>query len=79
MMTESGRSIDLPVALVWDTKMGDGLIGHSGNDFGTGTCMHFDPKTGIGRILFSNVLIERKPSESMFYGIYNFTYQFSPL
>ena len=29
MMTESGRSIDLPVALVWDTKMGDGLIGHS--------------------------------------------------
>ena len=36
------------------------LIGHAGNDFGTTTLMCFSPKSGIGRILFTNISIEMK-------------------
>ena len=79
MMAESGLPIELPVALVWDTEMGDGkLIGHAGNDFGTSTYMYSDPTTGIGRILFSNVSIELKPLESMFNEIYNLMFMVDP-
>ena len=77
MMTESGLDLKLPVALIWDTEMGE-LIGHAGNDFGTATYMYFNPNTGIGRILFSNVSIEREVLASRFNEIYNLTFQVSP-
>jgi hypothetical protein len=55
------------------------LIGHAGNDFGTATLMYFSPKTGIGRILFTNISIETEEQENAFYEIYNklFEYDFS--
>jgi len=56
--------------------MGDDLIGHAGNDFGTSTVAYFSPSTGIGRILFSNISIEKEEQADTFYGIYNLLFEY---
>lgn len=43
-------------------------IGHAGNDFGTTTLMFFDPKTGIGRIIFANISAELDDIYNSIYG-----------
>ena len=77
MMSKQYEDENLPDGLCWDLSMGN-LIGHAGNDFGTATLMYFSPKTGIGRILFTNISIETEEQENAFYGIYNllFGYDF---
>jgi len=78
MMSKQYVDEELPDGLCWDLSMGN-LIGHAGNDFGTATLMYFSPKTGIGRILFTNISIETEEQENAFYGIYNtlFEYDFT--
>ena len=77
MMTKQYKGEGLDDGLCWDLSF-DGLIGHAGNDFGTATLMYFSPKTGIGRILFTNISIETEEQEEAFYGIFNtlFSYDF---
>ena len=77
MMTQQYNSEELTEGLCWDLSF-DGLIGHSGNDYGTSTLAYFSPTTGIGRILFSNISIEKEEQEEAFYDIYNllYTYEF---
>lgn len=77
MMKKQFSGEELYDGICWDLSY-DGLIGHAGNDFGTATLMYFSPKTGIGRILFTNITIENEEQEDAFYGIYNtlFAYKF---
>ncbi len=49
---------DLTEGICWDLSFG-GVIGHGGNDFGTATLMYFQPSTGLGRILFTNISTEK--------------------
>ncbi|MEM9053390.1 MAG: serine hydrolase domain-containing protein, partial [Bacteroidota bacterium] len=70
MMKKQFEGEELYDGLCWDLSF-EGLIGHSGNDFGTATLMYFSPKTGIGRILFTNISIETEDQEEAFYGIFN--------
>ena len=79
MMTKQYDNAELTEGLCWDLGMGTDLIGHSGNDYGTSTLAYFSPSTGIGRILFSNISIEKEEQEDAFYGMYNllFKYQFN--
>ncbi len=66
---------ELTEGLCWDLSFG-GLIGHAGNDFGTTTLMYFSPKSGIGRILFTNISIEKEKQEETFYEIYNSLFKY---
>ena len=77
MMKKQFDGEKLTEGLCWDLSF-DGLIGHSGNDFGTATLMYFSPETGIGRILFTNISTETEEQEDTFYGIFNtlFKYDF---
>ncbi|MFK7908169.1 MAG: serine hydrolase [Chitinophagales bacterium] len=77
IMRKQYEGEELTDGLCWDLSFPN-LIGHSGNDFGTATLMYFSPKTGIGRILFTNISIEKEEQENAFYGIFNilFAYQF---
>ncbi|MFP2995121.1 serine hydrolase domain-containing protein [Spongiivirga sp. MCCC 1A20706] len=70
MMRKQFKGDELPDGLCWDLSF-DGLVGHSGNDFGTATLMYFNPKTGIGRILFTNISVETEAQEDAFYGVFN--------
>ncbi len=56
--------------LGWDLSI-PCCIGHSGNDFGIATVMYFEPRTGIGRIIFSNTSTEIEKIADTFYGIMN--------
>lgn len=76
MMTKQYDDKELTEGLCWDLSMGSDLIGHSGNDFGTSTVAYFSPSTGVGRILFSNISIEKEEQEDAFYGIYNLLFQY---
>ncbi len=78
MMKKQYDVEELTEGLCWDLSMGVDLIGHAGNDFGTSTVAYFSPSTGIGRILFSNISIERDELQDSYYGIYNllFKYEF---
>lgn len=78
MMTQQYNDEELTDGICWDLGMGNDLIGHSGNDYGTSTVAYFSPSTGIGRILFSNLSIEKDEDADTFYGIYNllFKYEF---
>ncbi len=69
---------ELTEGICWDLSF-EGLIGHAGNDFGTTTLMYFSPKTGIGRILFTNISIETAEQEEAFYGIYNLLFKYDLL
>lgn len=75
MMTQQYDDENLTEGLCWDLSMGN-LIGHAGNDFGTSTLAYFSPETGIGRILFTNISIEKEEQEDTFYGIYNLLFQY---
>ena len=48
-----------------------GNIGHTGGDPGVSTCMFFDPKTRIGRLLIVNTNINDKQGNEEFYAIWN--------
>ncbi len=56
--------------LGWDLSISC-CIGHAGNDFGASTVMYFEPKTGIGRIVFCNTSSELEEIADEFYGIMN--------
>jgi len=66
--------IEIEGGLGWDLSIGC-CVGHAGNDFGVSTVMYFEPKTGIGRIVFSNISIETEELEGTFYGIMNLLFQ----
>ena len=70
MVSKQFEGEDLYDGICWDLSF-EGLVGHAGNDFGTGTLMYFSPETGIGRILFTNISIETESQENAFYGIFN--------
>ena len=76
MLTKQYDDEELTEGLCWDLGMGTDLIGHSGNDYGSSTLAYFSPSTGIGRILFSNISIEKEEQEDAFYGMYNLLYQY---
>ncbi|MEM7163152.1 MAG: serine hydrolase domain-containing protein [Bacteroidota bacterium] len=75
MMKKQFLGEDLDDGICWDLSF-EGLIGHSGNDFGTATLMYFSPETGIGRILFTNISIETEEQEEAFYGIFNLLFEY---
>ncbi len=70
MMKNQIPNLDTPNGIIWDLD-NDCCIGHSGNDFGVSTMMYFNPKTGIGKVLFSNISIEKEELEGTFYAIFN--------
>ena len=75
-MLQSNLDTDsFPDALCWDLSV-PCCIGHAGNDFGTSTLMYFEPKTGVGRILFANVSLDSEPQEAEFYDIFNALFEF---
>jgi CubicO group peptidase (beta-lactamase class C family) len=74
MMRKQFDGEELTEGICWDLSF-EGLIGHSGNDFGTSTLMYFSPETGIGRILFTNISVEKVEQEETFYGIYNLLFE----
>ena len=75
MMRKQFDGEELTEGICWDLSF-EGLIGHAGNDFGTTTLMYFSPETGIGRILFTNISIEREEQEETFYEIYNLLFKY---
>jgi len=75
MMRRQFDGEELTEGICWDLSF-EGLIGHAGNDFGTTTLMYFSPETGIGRILFTNISIEKEEQEEIFYGIYNLLFKY---
>ena len=75
MMSKQFMGKGLDDGICWDLSF-DGLIGHSGNDFGTATLMYFSPSTDIGRILFTNISIETEEQENIFYGIFNTLFEY---
>lgn len=62
--------IEIEGGLGWDLSISC-CIGHAGNDFGASTVMYFQPRTGIGRIVFSNISSETEEIQDSFYGIMN--------
>jgi len=76
MMTKQYDDEELTEGLCWDLSMGTDLIGHSGNDYGTSTVAYFSPSSGIGRILFSNISIEKDEQSDAFYGMYNLLFKY---
>ena len=56
---------DLTEGICWDLSF-DGVIGHGGNDFGTATLMYFQPSTGLGRIMFTNIATEKDEQYELF-------------
>ena len=75
MMRKQLDGEELTEGICWDLSF-EGLIGHAGNDFGTTTLMYFSPEIGIGRILFTNISIEREEQEEIFYEIYNLLFRY---
>ncbi len=69
MMTNQIPTLDTPTGIIWDME-NPCCIGHAGNDFGIATMMFFDPKTGIGKILFTNISIEKEEQSDQFYSIF---------
>ena len=69
MMKNQIPELDTPTGIIWDMD-NTCCIGHGGNDFGIATMMFFDPDTGIGKILFTNISIEKEEQEKEFYSIF---------
>ncbi|MFT6961710.1 MAG: CubicO group peptidase (beta-lactamase class C family) [Flammeovirgaceae bacterium] len=69
MMKNQIPELDVPTGIIWDMD-NTCSIGHGGNDFGIATMMFFDPDTGIGKILFTNVSTEKEEQEQQFYSIF---------
>jgi len=70
MLNSQTDLIEIEGGLGWDLSIGC-CIGHSGNDFGTSTFMYFEPETGIGRIVFTNISLELEELQDAMYGIMN--------
>ncbi len=70
MFRRQSHLIEIEGGLGWDLSISC-CIGHAGNDFGVSTVMYFEPSTGIGRIVFSNISSETEEIEETFYGIMN--------
>jgi len=70
MMTNQIPDLDSPTGVIWDMD-NTCCIGHGGNDFGVSTMMYFNPDTGIGKVLFSNISIEMEEQGDQFYTIFN--------
>ncbi|GAA4327197.1 serine hydrolase [Gramella aestuarii] len=68
-------SNDFPDAICWDLSFAP-LIGHAGNEFGSSTLMYFNPKSGIGQILFSNNSIGSLKQEKAFFDIFNLLFKY---
>jgi len=69
MMSKQFEGEDQEYGVTWDLY--NGLIGHAGNDFGTATLMYFSPKSGVGRIMFTNISTETEELQDAYYGVYN--------
>ena len=70
MFRSQSDLVEIEGGLGWDLSISC-CIGHGGNDFGLSTVMYFQPRTGIGRIVFSNTSIEAEEVEAAFYGVMN--------
>lgn len=68
MFRAQSNLIEIEGGLGWDLSF-PCCIGHGGNDFGTATLMYFEPRTGLGRILFSNTSMETELIADAFYGM----------
>ena len=56
--------------IIWDLSF-PCCIGHGGNDFGIASLAYFNPKTGIGKILLTNISTEKEEQGDQFYEIFN--------
>lgn len=70
MMTNQIPELDTPTGIIWDMD-NTCCIGHGGNDFGIATMMFFNPENGIGKILFSNIAVEKEAIATQFYDTFN--------
>ncbi|MGB1031308.1 MAG: serine hydrolase domain-containing protein [Flavobacteriales bacterium] len=70
MISIQGHEEDASDGVLWDLEH-ECCFGHSGNDFGTATLMYVEKETGIGRILFTNVSLEKEEQEEAFYTVWN--------
>jgi len=68
MFRSQSDLIEIEGGLGWDLSY-PCCIGHGGNDFGTATLMFFEPRTGIGRIVFSNTSFQNDEMANLFYGL----------
>jgi len=74
MFRSQTELIEIEGGLGWDLSISC-CIGHAGNDFGTATVMYFQPSTGIGRIVFTNISTETEELSGQFYGIMNLLFE----
>jgi len=74
MLRSQSDLFEIEGGLGWDLEISC-CIGHSGNDFGTATVMYFEPSTGLGRIVFTNISTETDELSGGFYGIMNLLFR----
>ncbi len=74
MFRSQTELIEIEGGLGWDLSISC-CVGHAGNDFGTATVMYFQPSTGIGRIVFTNISTETDELSEQFYGIMNLLFE----
>ncbi len=70
MMTNQIPDVPTATGVIWDLDIAC-CIGHGGNDFGIATLAYFDPKSGLGKILFTNLSIEKEEQGDQFFLIFN--------
>ena len=70
MFRSQSELFEIEGGLGWDLSISC-CVGHGGNDFGVATVMYFEPRTGLGRIIFTNISIESDEVDDLFYGIMN--------
>ncbi len=75
MMSNQIPDTGTATGLIWDLDI-DCCIGHGGNDFGLATLMYFNPDSGIGKILFTNISLEKEEIEDQFYSIFNALFKY---
>ena len=68
MFKSQSNLFEIDGGLGWDLSF-PCCIGHGGNDFGVSTFMFFEPTTGIGRIIFSNISMEIESIQEAMYGM----------
>ena len=74
MFKSQSNLFEIDGGLGWDLSFAC-CIGHAGNDYGTSTFMFFEPNTGIGRIIFSNVSMEIEEIQNAMYGMMELLFQ----
>jgi len=75
MMANQIPALDTPTGIIWDMD-NTCCIGHGGNDFGIATMAFFNPDTGIGKVLFSNISLEKEELGDQFYSIFNSMFRY---